>query len=631
MTSASPDPSTTPVGDSAAGGAIPDTRSSRTSLGLRRASPAVRVIIAVAAIIAAAALTLAFRSDIRLSPFVFFYASVAVAAAYCGLAGGAAATIVGLFVVDYYFVPPTGVFGAPTTSDIVSVAAFVGVAIMVTGFAAWSGRARRMAEDVATSLKQRTNDLETRQLEMENLAAELEQLNVEAEMATEDATEARNAAQASEERFRLLDEASRVLASSLDYQATISTVARLAVPNFADWCAVDVLEDGELKRLALEHADPAKLRRAREIAEQFPPSRDGTSGVTKVIRTGEPEFLPNISDDMLASMTRNDEHLAAIRELGVRSVIIVPMTARGQTLGAITLVGSRPDREFGESALSLARGLGRRAAIAIDNARLYRAALVANEAKANFLATMSHELRTPLAAVIGYEELLVEGIAGSVNDAQRQQLERIKASAMRLLSLIDEILLFARIEAGREEVRIEPVDAKRVVDDAIAFITPSVADRKELEVEAEPVDPTIALQTDPGKLRRMLFNLLENAVKFTRSGRIAVRVRRHGELIDFEVQDTGIGVSREHQRLIFDPFWQVTQSTTRAAGGSGLGLSVTRRLAELLGGTVGVESEPGKGSTFRITLPRALRLVNADTDGSARSVPASGNEAPARP
>ncbi|HWH53272.1 MAG TPA: ATP-binding protein [Gemmatimonadaceae bacterium] len=600
-------------------------------VGPRRASPAVRVAIAAAALLAAVVLTLALRADIRLAPFVFFYASVAVAAAYCGVAGGAVATLVGLLVVDYYYIPPTGVFGLAATSDVVAVAAFVGVAIIVTGLAAWSGRARRVAEKTAAKLEERTNELETRQLEMENLAAELEQLNVEAEMATEDATEARNAAQASEERLRLLDEASRVLASSLDYQATISTVARLAVPNFADWCAVDVLEDGELKRLALEHADPAKLHRAREIAEQFPPSHDGTTGVTKVIRTGEPEFLPNISDEMLASMARSEQHLAAVRELGINSVIIVPMTARGQTLGAITLVGSRPDREFGETALSLARALGRRAAIAIDNARLYRAALVANEAKANFLATMSHELRTPLAAVIGYEELLVEGIAGSVNDAQRQQLERIKASAMRLLSLIDEILLFARIEAGREEVRIEPVDAKRVVDDAIAFVTPSVADRKDLKVEAEPVDPSIALQTDPGKLRRMLFNLLENAVKFTRSGRIAVRVRRHGELIDFEVQDTGIGVSRENQRLIFDPFWQVTQSTTRAAGGSGLGLSVTRRLAELLGGTVGVESEPGKGSTFRITLPRALRLVNAETDGGEQSAPASGSERPARP
>ena len=602
----------------------------RRSVGPRRASLAVRVAIAAGAVIVAIALTLALRDDIRLAPFVFFYAAIVVSAAYCGIAGGASTTIVALIVVDYYFVPPTGTLGLAATSDIVSMAAFIGVAIVVTGLAAWSRRGRTIAEKVAVHLEERTKELEARQLEMENLATELEQLNVEAETATEDATEARNVAQASEERLRLLDEASRVLASSLDYQATIATVARLAVPNFADWCAVDVVEDGELKRLALEHADPAKLHRAREIAEQFPPLRDAATGVTKVIRTGEPEFLPNISDEMLASMARNGEHLAAVRELGIKSVIIVPMTARGQTLGAITLVGSRADREFGEPALALARDLGRRAAIAVDNARLYRAALVANEAKANFLATMSHELRTPLAAVIGYEELLAEGIAGSVNDAQRQQLERIKASAMRLLSLIDEILLFARVEAGREEVRIEPVDPKRIVDDAIASIAPSVAERKDLVVEAESVDPAIALQTDPGKLRQMLLNLLENAVKFTHSGRIAVRVRRHGDLIDFEVQDTGIGVSRENQRLIFDPFWQVTQSTTRAAGGSGLGLSVTRRLAELLGGTVGVESEPGKGSTFRITLPRALRLVNAESDGGPTAEAKPGGEATAQ-
>ena len=630
MTSDPPVPSAPSAGDSAARNAVPGPSKPRRSVGPRTVPPLVRVGVAAAAVLAAVALTLALRADIRFAPFVFFYAGIVVAAAYCGIAGGAVATIVGLVVVDYYFIPPTGVLGLSTTSDIVSVAAFVGVAIIITGLAAWSRRGRRMVEDSAARLIERTAELEARQLEMESLATELEQLNVEAETATEDATEARNAAQASEERLRLLDEASQVLASSLDYQATIATVARLAVPNFADWCAVDVLEDGELKRLALEHVDPAKLHRAREIAEQFPPSRDGATGVTKVIRSGEPEFLPNISDEMLASMARSKEHLEAVRELGINSVIIVPMTARGQTLGAITLVGSRPDREFGESALALARDLGRRAAIAVDNARLYRAALVANEAKANFLATMSHELRTPLAAVIGYEELLAEGIAGSVNDAQRQQLERIKASAMRLLSLIDEILLFARVEAGREEVRIEPVDPKRVIDDAIAFIAPSVADRKDLKIEAEPVDPGTELQTDPGKLRQMLFNLLENAVKFTHSGRIAVRVRRHGELIDFEVQDTGIGVSRENQRLIFDPFWQVTQSTTRAAGGSGLGLSVTRRLAELLGGTVGVESEPGKGSTFRITLPRALRLVSAETDGGAPTERIAGAETPAR-
>ncbi|MGH7621385.1 MAG: DUF4118 domain-containing protein, partial [Gemmatimonadaceae bacterium] len=239
MTSDLSVPNAPSAGDSAARSAASGASDRRRSIGPRRASLTVRVAIAAAAVLAAVALTLALQAGIRLTPFVFFYAAVVVAAAYCGIAGGAVATVVGLVVVDYFVVPPTGVLGLATPSDGVSMAAFLVVGIIVTGLAAWSRRARTMAEDVASNLEERTTELEARQLEMENLATELEQLNVEAETATEDATEARNAAQASEERLRLLDDASRVLASSLDYQVTIATVARLAVPNLADWCAVD--------------------------------------------------------------------------------------------------------------------------------------------------------------------------------------------------------------------------------------------------------------------------------------------------------------------------------------------------------------------------------------------------------
>jgi signal transduction histidine kinase len=287
----------------------------------------------------------------------------------------------------------------------------------------------------------------------------------------------------------------------------------------------------------------------------------------------------------------------------VCSVMIVPMRARGETLGAMTLVSSRPERLFDQRDLSVAMELARRAAMAVDNARLYRAALAANEAKANFLATMSHELRTPLTAIIGYEELLVEGIPGKVNDVQRQQLRRIKASASHLLSLIDEILLYARVEAGRESIRIEPVVAKGVVDDALAYVAPMAAERS-LSVRADGVDPALLFSTDAGKLRQMLLNLLANAVKFTARGEVTVRAFERDGSVVFEVQDTGIGIRPEHQQHIFDPFWQVRQNTTREKGGSGLGLSVTRRLARLLGGDVMVESTPLVGSTFRITLPK---------------------------
>ncbi len=564
-----------------------------------------RVVIIVGALGIAGVLTVVLRQYIALTPFVFFYGAVAVAAAYAGVAGGALATLAAVVAVDYYFLRPTQTFALRDVQDIVAVLVFVAVSTVVTALAVWMRGARHTAEDQAERLGARTLELETRQHEMEVLAADLEQTNVELKAAMDDANIARNAGRSSEERLRLLDESSRVLASSLDYETTIAAVARLAVPAFADWCVVDIVEDGEIKQIAMAHRDPEKAERARELTRRYPPSPDSPTGVAAVIRDGESQFIATVTDKMLESGAQNAEHLAMLREVGICSIMIVPMAARSQTFGTLTLVSSHQDRQFDESALAVASDLGRRAAVAIDSARLYRAALVANEAKANFLATMSHELRTPLAAVIGYEELLAEGIVGAVNDVQRQQLERIKASAMHLLSLIDEILLFARVEAGREEVRIEPVVAKGVVDDAIAFVAPSIKNRRDLIIVADAIDPALVLQTDAGKLRQILLNLVANAVKFTPHGRITVRARPRDGRIDFEVQDTGIGISRENQKLIFDPFWQVTQSTTRAAGGSGLGLSVTRRLTELLGGVIAVESEPGVGTTFRVTLPES--------------------------
>ena len=284
--------------------------------------------------------------------------------------------------------------------------------------------------------------------------------------------------------------------------------------------------------------------------------------------------------------------------------MIVPMIARGQhRIGAMTVASTTATRPFDQGSLALARDLARRAAVAIDNAQLYQAAVVANESKANFLATMSHELRTPLTAIIGYEELLAEGIAGEVNDAQRQQLDRIKVNARQLLALIEEILLYARVESGRESVRLEEVRAKELVDDAIIAVAP-MAQTKHLSLTAEAIAPTLTLTTDSRKLRQMLINLIENAVKFTEHGSVTVRAFARGTDVVFEVQDTGIGIAPENLEHVFEAFWQVEQTKKRKAGGSGLGLSTTRRLAKLLGGEVTVESQLHVGSTFRIVLPK---------------------------
>jgi signal transduction histidine kinase len=323
-----------------------------------------------------------------------------------------------------------------------------------------------------------------------------------------------------------------------------------------------------------------------------------------VIRTGEPQFAPIVTDEMLVKVARDADHLAVLRSVGIHSAMIVPIATRGMILGALTLVSSHSERRFDEADLATAEALGRRAAVAIDNARLYRSARAADEIKRNFLATMSHELRTPLTAIIGFDELLAEGISGPVSEGQKEPLERIKVSAKRLLSLIEEMFLFARLDAGDEPVHRDLVSVKRLIADVVEFMSPAATARG-LALSVDAVEPGLKILTEPHWLRQILVNLVSNAVKFTNRGEIVIRVVAPGDRVVFEIADTGIGIDPESLERIFDPFWQVEQTRTRKASGSGLGLAVARRLAELLGGDISVESAPSVGSTFRVALPRA--------------------------
>ena len=242
-----------------------------------------------------------------------------------------------------------------------------------------------------------------------------------------------------------------------------------------------------------------------------------------------------------------------------------------------------------------------RARLAAEAAQ--REALAASRAKSDFLARMSHELRTPLAAIIGYGELLSDGITGPINDEQKRQLGRIRSSANHLLSIIDEILTLARMEAGKEKVEIRDVDITELMD-SVASMAEPLASAKGLSFKVEIDPPDLSMKTDPVKLRQLLLNLLSNAVKYTDAGGIVVRSQGADGVVDFLVSDTGVGIGDEHLEKIFEPFWQVEHTTTRRAGGTGLGLAVTRQFVDLLSGKIEVSSSLGEGSTFKVSIPR---------------------------
>lgn len=240
---------------------------------------------------------------------------------------------------------------------------------------------------------------------------------------------------------------------------------------------------------------------------------------------------------------------------------------------------------------------------------LTRRAQEANEAKSTFLATMSHELRTPLTAILGYEELLAGGLSGPVTDTQLRHLTRIKSSAQHLLTIIDDILTFTHVDAARESPRHELVNASDLLVEAAALVLP-MARARHLDLEIRAPEPPFTIDTDRDKVRQILVNIAANGIKFTERGEITLSARIvEGDAVEFEVRDTGIGIAPEDLERIFDPFWQVEQAATRKVGGTGLGLSVSQRLAHLLGGGVTVQSEEGKGSRFVLRLP--LRVATA--------------------
>ena len=318
------------------------------------------------------------------------------------------------------------------------------------------------------------------------------------------------------------------------------------------------------------------------------------------MRGGTSSDFPRISGEHL----RADPY-ASFGALRPTSLIVVPLFARGRTRGAITLIIESGARKYGTRDLSLAEEFARRAGLAVDNARLFYDAQVANHARTDFLGAMSHELRTPLNAIIGYTELLLMGVPAPIPDAARQQVERARSASHNLLHLIDEVLAFSRLETGREELRTGSAQLSAVVTEAASVIAPLAVERR-LELRVDTPGEPVTLETDIGKVRHILLNLLSNAVKFTERGEVVLTAAVENGAVRFDVRDTGIGIPAQYHERIFDPFWQLENKASRRIAGTGIGLSVARRLARLLGGDITVSSRSGEGSTFTVRVPRKI-------------------------
>ncbi len=416
-----------------------------------------------------------------------------------------------------------------------------------------------------------------------------------------------------EEAEHYLAQATAILASSLDYEATLAALARLVVPRLADWCAVDLLGDGgAIERVAVAHVDPEKVRWAHEIHRRYPPRPEAPTGLPNVLRTGQPEMASEITDEMLAASITDPEYLALIRSVGLRSAMIVPLVAHGRTLGALTLIAAESGRRYGDADLQLALELARRAALAVDNARLHRAseearaqAEAANRSKTEFLAAMSHELRTPLNAIGGYTDLLLLGVRGPITGEQREDLERVARSQRHLLGVINDILNFVRVEAGFVDYHVRPVAVAELLAEVEPLVLPQLTG-KALDFTRDAGPAGLRVEADPEKVRQILLNLLANAVKFTEpGGRVWMSAARQGHAVALRVHDTGIGIPADRLHAVFEPFVQVHRSLAKPVEGTGLGLAISRDLARGMGGDITVESTPGEGSTFTLVLPAA--------------------------
>ena len=438
--------------------------------------------------------------------------------------------------------------------------------------------------------------------QMRLLAREATRRRLEAERETHEAQRAREAAEREERRAAFLAAAGQELAASLDYEQSIATLARLAVPNLAEMCVVDIAEDeGALRRVAIAHRNPED--EAAYASEVGTVRREVPEGLVRIMQTGQPALV-GASAGLYSWVT-------GARDDRGRNLIVLPLVSRGQTIG-VTAAVAPEERQFTNADLPLFAELARRASISIDNARLYLDSQQAVRAREEVLAIVSHDLRNPLSAVTLGTSLLQT--SRTLTDDDREQVETIQVSAKRMSRLIADLLDVTRLEGGKRlPIEPEPVRVEDLLrEGAELFRAQAAAASVSLDIDAPPMPEVLA---DRHRVMQVLSNLMGNSLKFTPpGGRISVSASLRGSEVHFTVADTGPGIPAENLDDIFSPYWQAKRTERM---GAGLGLPIAKGIVEAHGGRIWVESDAGRGTQFYFTLPLADGGAGAENVRSA--------------
>lgn len=422
----------------------------------------------------------------------------------------------------------------------------------------------------------------------------------------------------SEEAQNFLSEASGLLASSLDYETTLESVVRLAVPRLADWCSVDVVDDAGLpQQVAVAHVNPAKERLLEELRANPRLGDWSQHPVLKVVRSGLPLLFDEIPDAMIDGMGKGSIAPNTIREIGMKSAAILPLRARDRTLGAMTLVSTGTSHRYGQAEMLLAEELARRCAIAVDNTLLYQESREAVRARDEFLSVAAHELKTPVTSLRGYAQLSLYQMEreGRLNeDRAVRAFQVIDAQSQKLSKLVGQLLDASRIEAGRLVLERQDVDLVPLIE-GVVLTAQSTTVQHTIQISAPS---SLQVSADPVRLEQVVTNLVDNAVKYSPEGG-PIEVRLSGPSngsVRLEVRDRGLGVPPEHRKRIFDRFYQAHIDSHR--GGMGLGLYISQMIVQLHGGQIEAEFPPDGGTRLVVSMPVSPGGDGARSNGDVR-------------